>query len=113
MESDLEQRSKNERVVVSGHATDRARERIPGVPEEKLVGLIYSEVIRALAAGRTAKTIPRWIAGDGHRYKVPARKGTHRFVWPEHQRYAYLLGTFRANDGRRSWIVKTVMERRG
>ncbi len=111
--SPLADRKLNERVCVSPHAIKKARERIPGVPEHKLVGLIYSEVVRALAAGRTSKSTPRWLAGEGrHRSKAPKSVGVHRFAWPEHQRYGFVLASFRSNDGRRSWTVKTVLDRR-
>lgn len=105
-------------INVSGHALDRMRQRGLCPDGKHPLTFVYGEVRQALAEGRTAKTQPRWCAGDHERGSGARAPGTLRFVWDEHQQRCYVIKrgirdtNNRAIRNKRAgvnWTVVTVM----
>jgi hypothetical protein len=102
------------RVIISPHARERGRKRIPGLDGHRNpTGFMFYEIQHAFEAGRMAKNEPAWLTyGRGPRIKAQKCRGVRRYLWPESRTHAYLLVRDRAPDGNgSSWFVITVLER--
>lgn len=103
------------RVIASAHATDQAISRVPvlkGATRAQVVRWVERTAAKAVADGRTAKTMPRWCSrskiSDARRAKIKPGYGDGRFVWNGAQTAVLMVRKLAEVDGG-GWIVLTVM----
>jgi hypothetical protein len=97
-------------IYVTRHAREQADVRFRSFYRERGVDGIYAEVVAALAAGRRAKTVPRWAVIATRRSKIRKRGGTGVAVWNAEETRCYVLiwGQTWRGPG---WVVVTVLGR--
>lgn len=102
-------------VHVSAHAIDRTLERdrasFPGSRVDVALR-IRREIEEAIAAGRRAKTKPRWATPGPDRPKAlihPKADRTARFVWNAEETRCYVVETRKTGPAASVVVVKTML----
>lgn len=100
-------------VIVTVHATERARERFvnrrgysfAGMPDRAVIDHVVHDVYDALREGRKSTRLPRFLCHPGRR---PRLERNRRVVWSADDRRAYVLRRVRDERGP-AWVVLTCL----
>ena len=95
-------------ILVSEHAIERARERLPGLERRDVKAMIFVEVRDALLADPPRMSVrrPRFLPGRRRKNRTKMRV---RHVWPPAETHAYVIVERTAPAGDRAWIVTTTI----